>query len=135
MVKLLLELDEHIDRLATELGELFGIHLTHAVKNQFDSVDVLLIDLTYPCGKDWRPHMSFTVLLLKNIVILKSIRLPKELQGLGIGSHCFQWLIELCKIHGIEAIEGEAVGNSRGFWDKKGVIHTPKKSIYRIKDS
>lgn len=133
MVKLLYELDEHLSNLKNGLKMQFGLNVRETVCNHFDSIDILLTDPTYPFGKDWMPAMSFTIYLLKKKVVLKSIRLPQELQNKGIGSYCFAWLVELCKLYGIEEIEGIATESSKGFWEKKGFTHFSRCSKYQIK--
>ena len=132
MVKILYDLDQQIAILTNDLHEKYGLHLKATVRNEFHYIEALLTDTSYPYGKDWMPHMSFAIYFAQNKVVLKSLRLPKELQNKGIGTHCFNWLINLCKQYDIQQIEGEAVKGSQGFWKKKGCEETPQKTIYAL---
>ncbi|MCW3489694.1 hypothetical protein [Dethiobacter alkaliphilus] len=132
MVKILFDLDEHLDSLANDLHEKYGLNMKQTVRNEFHCIDVLLTDTTYPYGKDWMPQMSFQIFFARKVIVLKAVRLPKDLQNKGIGTHCFNWLVDLCKKYDIEQIEGEAVGDSKGFWAGKGCVETPKKTVYQL---
>jgi len=130
---ILTELNNHIERLINGVNGKYGLNFRHSLINHFLYVDVFLSDSSYPYGKDWMPQMSFTVYLSDSKVILKALRLPKSLQNKGIGTYCFNWLVELCKACGIERIEGEATVKSKKFWEKKGCTHTPQRTVYYVK--
>ena len=133
MANLLFELNQHIEILATELKDKYGLNFHPTVRNQFLSVDILLTDTTYPYGDDWMPQMSITILFSENKIILNSLRLPKDLQNRGIGTHCCYWLLELCKKYKIQEIHGEAIESSKGYWEKVGCTHKAKHTVYQVK--
>jgi GNAT superfamily N-acetyltransferase len=134
VVRILFELSGHIETLSQELQEKYGIKLRPTVRNDFRLIEVLLTDPEYPYGKDWMPQMFFVIMLRENKVLLKYLRLPKSLQKKGIGTRCFSWLIDLCRLYGIEEIQGEAAEGSETFWSQLGVVHTPQKSYYPIRE-
>ncbi|MDW7652126.1 MAG: hypothetical protein SCK29_06960 [Bacillota bacterium] len=134
MVRILYELDEHIDSLCSKLKENHGLQFKATVRNRFHHIEVLMTDTNYPYGKDWMPQMFFIIRLNENKVFLKYLRLPETLRHQGIGTLCFQWLIGLCRHYGIDEIEGGAVDSSKAFWSKLGVVHTTQKSRYLIQE-
>lgn len=135
MVRILFELSSHIEALSQELQQKHGLKMRPTVRNDFRLIEVLLTDPDYPYGRDWMPQMFFVIMLHENKVLLKYLRLPKSLQKKGIGTRCFRWLIDLCSRYGIDEIKGEAAEGSEAFWSQLGVVHTPEKSYFPIRES
>jgi|GEM_PF-2679249 len=112
--------ESRVNNFQQEILKKFGLDFKVRINKITGVYEVFLLGWNYPCGDDWMPQFNFRISRKKRGVILKALRFPAELRGMGLGTYCVDWLKSFCKASHIKYIGLGFVDSAEGFWEKMG---------------
>ncbi|KXZ39730.1 hypothetical protein SAMN05661008_00592 [Alkalithermobacter thermoalcaliphilus JW-YL-7 = DSM 7308] len=95
----------------------FDLLFNSYIENSDDSINISFIDYSFETF-DFIPEFSFRLYPKKNCIYVSSVKLPSNLQRVGIGSYFVQWLKQFGKIFGFDYIFLNSYQSAYGFWTK-----------------